>query len=281
MKTVTLCADDFGQNSAINNGIIELVKTSKIQAVSVFSMAPCWVTEADNLLDFSNTIDIGLHLNLTEEFLINHNSTTLNQLLLKSHLGLVNKKQIKNQFKKQIDSFIDRAKKLPIFLDGHQHIHGFPIINEALLEVVVDYWPKGIVPYIRDSSKIKLNLDNYLIKKLIIKFACRTLSSQLKIINAPSPTAFYGIYNFDSEVNIHSLYMKWLSECPDGTLLMCHPSAPGSTDPIKDARELEWHYLDSSRFKEACQVNQINLDTFTNYLKKNCKSQLNQGKQFL
>ena len=40
MKSITLCSDDFGENDAISLGILELVKKTRLQAVTVFSEAP-------------------------------------------------------------------------------------------------------------------------------------------------------------------------------------------------------------------------------------------------
>src|SRR5512138_3236227 len=65
MKTVTLCADDFGLNEPVSRGIIELAEASRLSAVSCMSASPHWREHASWLAPLRGKIDIGLHLTLT------------------------------------------------------------------------------------------------------------------------------------------------------------------------------------------------------------------------
>ena len=143
MKSITLCSDDFGENDAICHGILELVKNSRLQAVTVFSEAPGWQTQGPALLEYSQQIDIGIHLNLTQDFNQQAPLFGLGELLIKSHLRLIDKSAIKDSFRRQIDAFTKLSGRLPNFLDGHQHVHAFPVISTALCEVIAEYWPSN------------------------------------------------------------------------------------------------------------------------------------------
>ena len=61
-----LCADDYGLNSAVSKGILNLLKNKKINSVSCLTTTDCWKTMASDLKPFIKTTELGLHLSLTE-----------------------------------------------------------------------------------------------------------------------------------------------------------------------------------------------------------------------
>ena len=268
MKSITLCSDDFGENDAICHGILELVKNSRLQAVTVFSEAPGWQTQGPVLLEYSQQIDIGIHLNLTQDFNQQAPLFGLGELLIKSHLRLIDKSAIKDSFRRQIDAFTKLSGRLPNFLDGHQHVHAFPVISTALCEVIAEYWPSNKNLYVRDSSKVDMRADGFLTKKLILRAACSSLGPQLENLKVPSPKSFAGVYDFNPSAKMAHLFDQWLSLSQDGSLFMCHPAAHGSADALGPARANEFDYLNSSAFINACERYGVTLDTYTNYLAK-------------
>ena len=268
MKTITLCSDDFGENDAISQGILELVKNRRLQAVTVFSEASGWQTHGLALLECSQQIDIGIHLNLTHDFNQQAPIFSLGELLVKSHLRLIDKTIIKDSFRRQIDAFTRLAGCLPNFLDGHQHVHGFPVVSEALCELITEYWPSQKNLYVRNSSQVNLSQDGFFIKKLILRVACFSLAPRLNRLSVQSPQSFSGIYDFDPNTNLNQLFNRWLMKCQDGTLFMCHPATPGSSDSLGPARANEFNYLNSQAFIDACARYEVTLDTYTNYLAK-------------
>src|SRR5690349_9878789 len=86
-KTVILCADDYGQNAAISQAIIELIKKNRLSATSCMVTSPDWLTQAKQLNSFNNQLDIGLHFNLTEgNFLSTQQPLfSLPELMIKSY----------------------------------------------------------------------------------------------------------------------------------------------------------------------------------------------------
>ena len=61
-RALTLCADDFGQSTEINQGILALLSLDRLAAVSVMSQGPAWAAGAPALKEHQQTADIGLHL---------------------------------------------------------------------------------------------------------------------------------------------------------------------------------------------------------------------------
>ncbi len=70
MKSIILCADDYGQNASISQAIVELLKLKCLSAVSCMTTSPHWFSQASWLLPYKDYVDIGLHFNLTHGFAI-------------------------------------------------------------------------------------------------------------------------------------------------------------------------------------------------------------------
>ena len=66
MKLITLCADDFGYNAAISHSIAALATQRRLSATCCMTNMPYWPKAVELLQDIKDTLDIGLHLNLTE-----------------------------------------------------------------------------------------------------------------------------------------------------------------------------------------------------------------------
>jgi predicted glycoside hydrolase/deacetylase ChbG (UPF0249 family) len=264
-KRLTICSDDFGQNQSIDQGILELVEKKRLHAVTVFTESPGWLANGEKLLAHQNQIDIGIHLNLSQAFPHADLKNSLGKLLIQSHIGLLNKQHIKESFRKQITLFKDQAGKLPDFLDGHQHVHAFPIINDALIELIEEFWGNQKTLYVRNSSKLPLNFDAFLLKRLILKFSCYGLGAKLKRIHVRQNEAFTGVYDFDPQANYRQLFKGWAKSAPDKTLMMCHPASGKNEgeDALFAARRNEFNYLSSDEFLSDCAQLGITLGRYS------------------
>ena len=264
-KLISICSDDFGQNQSIDEGILELVRLGRLQAVTVFTESPGWVQRAKDLESFQNQIDIGIHLNLTEHFPNSDKKSTLNKLLLLSHLRLVNKENVKSSFRRQIQLFTAQVNKLPDFIDGHQHVHAFPVINQALQEIIQEFWGENKNLYVRDSSKLDFNSDGFLIKKLILALACGGLSKNIRKLRLITTHAFTGVYDFNPKTNYRALVKNWLKTTQGPSLMMCHPACNPKfdDDPLHEARVNEFNYLSSDNFLEDCRQLGVKLTQYS------------------
>ena len=155
-KRIVLCADDYGQAPTISAAILDLVQKERLTAVSCMVNSPFWQEHAALLLPFRAKIDVGLHFNLTEgrplsaAFRAKMGDTfpSLLHLMGKSWWRRLNQAVIQAELRAQLDAFVNAMGELPDFLDGHQHVHQFPIIRAALVAVYADYF-KAKRPYVR------------------------------------------------------------------------------------------------------------------------------------
>ena len=140
-----LCADDYALNPAVSEGILNLILKKKINSVSCLTTTDCWKTKANDLKPFLKTIEIGLHLSLTDPKPVYSPSCSLMALTKKAYLGQLKKQSIVQEIRKQIEMFEKHLGILPHYIDGHEFCHQLPIIRSALIDIAKEYHFKKII----------------------------------------------------------------------------------------------------------------------------------------
>lgn len=274
MKRIILCADDYGQNSAISQAIIELFKGKRISATSCMTNSPYWLAHASWLKPYINQVDIGLHFNLTEGEPVSKEMkvkgfASLSRTLLKTHLNQINRSAIEAELHAQMDLFVQGVGRLPDFIDGHQHVHHMPGIRDALLRVYRDRL-KSHGTYIRSvyDNTAHLKMGGAYIKRLLIQFSgAIALKMQLSNDKIPHNSSFSGIYPFSQHYYYHKQFRLFLSNVSDNGLIMCHPGLRNEShcesDSIASSRFAEYNYFQSEQFLKDCDQSQAIISQFT------------------
>lgn len=258
LKKIILCADDFGQNDPISTAIISLVKEERLSAVSCLSTEKDWQTHGPLLKELSHKVDIGLHFNLTHG---QGNFASLNHWILKSLTRQVDSNFIKKTLHEQLDKFESVMQRAPDFIDGHQHVHSFPVIREAFAKTVKERYP-NTPPYIRAITPLLGKVDRQ-IKPLILRGISQNFTKTLNHNMLPHNKHFAGVYSLTPTAPYRDLMRSWLKNAQTGTLIMCHPGATTSLpDSIKEARVQEYQYLSSNAFQEDCAQAHVCLARF-------------------
>ncbi len=269
-KGIVLCADDYGQAPAISQGIIQLLQQRRLSAVSCMVNSPYWQADATYLLPFTEQADLGLHLNLTEGlalsplFIQRYGSqfSSLSVVLAKACLRQWDVTIIENECHAQLDHFQQKLGQLPRFIDGHQHVHQFPVIREALLRVY-EQRLRGAHTYIRWVNP-SFQTAFWLKKAIIYASGTRALARALKQSHIAHNSSFSGIYDFKQSSHYPDLFPRFLAEIGEGGLIMCHPGLAdkGSEDAIAAARYQEYGYFSSQQFLADCEKEQVYLRGF-------------------
>lgn len=264
-KTIALCADDFGLNHAVCRGVLQLVENHRLSGVSCMMNGPSIKLFAPKLRPYQNTVQIGLHFNLTEGHFLTYPQKkcfTLYELLFKSHFRLLNASFIANEFKAQLTQFIDLFGKNPDFIDGHQHVHQFPVIRNVVLNMFEEYF-KGSHISVRSTTPVLTPAPYQLKAQLLSLTGGRSLKLKLTQQNISHNPHFSGVYDFKPSTEYRSLFRQWLNLALPETLIMCHPGEyeVNSDDAIAQTRHVELAYFLSNEFLEDCREYQITLAT--------------------
>ena len=155
----------------------------------------------------------------------------------------------------------------PAYLDGHQHVHHFPVIRTALQRVYEAAQLKALG--VRVRSVHRENPWTGILrdpKASIIEFtgAKALLNQWLLPDTIPHNTSFEGIYAFSDSRQCRTHFQRFLANIQDGGMIMCHPGRAGSdiNDPIGASRYDEYQYLSSDAFLQDCQAASVVLSHF-------------------
>lgn len=242
---VPICADDFAFNPACSEAIAKLALAQKIQATSALVLSPHWMRDAPLLQAVRGRLSVGLHLDWTSRYALSAgHGMGLGEAMMRAALGrfpLVRTRQI---VAKQLDLFEACWGAPPDHIDGHQHVHQFAGIREALLAELTARYPRHR-PWIRISNPA--NQCNSIKTQVIRAQGASRLKVLSEQLSFPYTPFLSGIYDFrGGEGRFRQLLGQWKQQAQPGTVIMCHPGTaiePG--DSHGDARVWEYAVLSS------------------------------------
>ena len=260
---IWLCADDYGISPAVDTAIRDLVVRGRLNATSVLVAAPSFCRAEATALDVLNAtaprVAIGLHLTLTAPFrplstgflpLREDRFPAVAAMLRHAVLRRLEHAALVAEMARQLETFRNAFGRAPDFIDGHQHVHLFPQIRQALLEVAKETAPNAwvrqcgrVVPLaarFADGKGLLLDIMSYRFRRGAAALGVRT-----------NP-AFAGTYAFDDEADVAELFPRFLDRLPDGSVVMCHPGFVDGEllrlDPLTTLREKEYAYFAGDEF---------------------------------
>jgi predicted glycoside hydrolase/deacetylase ChbG (UPF0249 family) len=260
LRTLGVCADDFGQSAGISRCIARLARAERLTAVSCLVNGPHWPGSAALLGDLPGTVDVGLHFNLTEGAPLSDalrrvwpRLPSLGRLLAAAQLRLLPRAALAAEVAAQWDAFTQRRGQAPAFVDGHQHVHHLPIVRDLLIDAL-QRRPAPAARGIAVRSTARVVGPGFAAKRAIIAgTGGRALLRGLQRHGIAHNAALVGVYDFRS-TGYRSLMQGWLAALPAaGGLLFCHPGealAGDGPDPIAAARPIEAAYLASDAFTD-------------------------------
>jgi predicted glycoside hydrolase/deacetylase ChbG (UPF0249 family) len=262
-RHIILCADDYGISPAVSGAIRDLIAKRRINATSVMVTAPTFShAEAAALREAAGDhAAIGLHLTLTAPFRPHtHGFAPLHDgafppLAAMARRGLsrsLTPALLDAEIAGQFAAFRGAFDRAPDYIDGHQHIHVFPQISEALLRVTKHAAPHAWLRQCGRTVRKNLEPKGLILDALSRRF--RRLAAERGLRTNP---AFAGTYAFRARTDYAKLFPDFLDGMPDGGVIMCHPGIVDAElarlDPLTDLREREYAYFLGDAFAQLLQ----------------------------
>lgn len=209
-RAIIINIDDLGLSGAVNDAVLHLAERGRIGASSY--MVGGDITDNDIRTLTELNVDIGLHLDLTGVFpSALHGS--LKSLIIASYLRRLNPMQVADVINQQLDGFEDRFGRAPVFIDGHQHIHQFPVIRQMLARALGTRY--GHNPKTPISARITKPLVNDIKSWIIYGLGGRAWRKLCAENNITTNDCFGGVYNFDAPIQeLATLWETWLKNAP-------------------------------------------------------------------
>jgi predicted glycoside hydrolase/deacetylase ChbG (UPF0249 family) len=265
-RPIWLCADDYGISRGVNGAIRDLVLRGRINATSVMVVAPSFDRSEAAPLGLLNAgaarVAIGLHVTLTAPFaplspgfqpLQDGAFLPLEDMLRRALMRRLSRKRLEIEIAMQFRAFVTAFGRVPDFVDGHQHVHQFPQVRDALLKVVKEVAPDA---WVRQCGRAPMPLlQRFADKKaLLLDVLSRTFRRRAAALGIATNPAFAGTYDFAAQEvpDFAALFPGFLERLPAGGLVMCHPGKVDAElqrlDPLTVQREREYAYFAGDSF---------------------------------
>jgi chitin disaccharide deacetylase len=255
-RRLCISMDDFGLHGGVCQAGLLLADMGRVNAIGCMVGAPAWSKWAPRLKVLkSSQVDVGLHLDLTEHPL-RREPKRLTQLIACSWLRSLSRSSIRTEICVQLDAFEQQMARTPDFVDGHQHVHQFPIVRDELLAELQRRYP-GQLPWLRNTRKTPRRSAargpgwSQAIKPLLISALGSTaLTVAGQRSGFRQNNHLLGVHDFTAAVPEYLEFVRgWVHACADGDVLMCHPSLSKQLlDPISEARVTEYQVLSGPAF---------------------------------
>ena len=263
LKTVLVCADDFGLHCAVDAAIVELAAHERLSAAGCLVDGPSFAEGAAAL--GASGLQCGLHLNFTEALGGEGVFMPLGRLIKACWARRLDPAAVSRQIATQLDRYEMVMGRAPDYIDGHQHVHQFPQIREALLGELDRRYPAGGPrPWLRSTragSQAGMALRLRLKAAIIALLGARRHGCLARRHGYELNRALLGVYDFTGGAGGYACLLRaWLGAVHDGDLIMCHPAAgavPG--DPLGSQRRAEFDVWMSDEVGEWLQQLQLQI----------------------
>ncbi|HEY1475031.1 MAG TPA: ChbG/HpnK family deacetylase [Pseudolabrys sp.] len=274
-RRIWLCADDYGISPAVNTAIRELILRGRINATSVMTAAPDFDPDEAAALDELNSGEkraaLGVHVTLTGTFkpmsegfapLAHGHFLPLNKMMRLAIARRLSPERLMIEVATQIQAFVMAFGRPPDFIDGHQHVHLFPQVRDAVLAVAAQAAPNA---WVRQCGRplAAIGLKDH--KELVLDVLSLGFRRKAKQLGVATNSAFAGAYDFEEEPDFARLFPRFLAGLPDGGLVMCHPGFVDAElkrlDPLTHQREREFAYFNSEDFPKLLAQSGVALAT--------------------
>jgi predicted glycoside hydrolase/deacetylase ChbG (UPF0249 family) len=273
LRHIWLCADDYGISRGVNTAIRELIMRGRLNATSVMVLAPHFDRGDARSLQMLNAdtkrAALGLHLTLTAPFEPVSESFTpkrdgrfppMKTMQLAALARRLDRGALKLEIAAQIHAFAGAFGHLPDFIDGHQHVHLFPQVSDALIEVMARMAPKAWVRQCGRARAARRLHDPKAVTLDMLSAGFRRKANKAGIATNP---AFAGSYSFSPRAVFANIFPRFLDGLPDGGLIMCHPGFVDSElkrlDPLTTLREREYEFFMSDDFLQLLKAHNVAL----------------------
>lgn len=232
-KPLTVIADDYGMAAGVDRAVLALARAGRLSGTSVLSLGRHWGHSAAWLRDLPG-FQVGLHVDLPP------GHDRLEAALLQAWLRLLGGKRLAAHLDAQFDAFEQHHGRRPDYLDGHRHVHQWPVLRDLILE----HWsrrysePPRWARVTRPAPAVPFEAK----AETIFRLGGQAWQQRLQRRGIAHNHDFLGVYDFaGGTARYAELLRQWFSRAGRASLLMCHPSCePIPGDAICTARQVEY-----------------------------------------
>ncbi|HEY2981593.1 MAG TPA: carbohydrate deacetylase [Anaerolineales bacterium] len=263
-------SDDYGRAPEVSRGIRDSHLRGVVTSTTCMMNIPTTAADIAVAMREAPRLGLGVHLVLTAErpilpraqvqSITDEAGNFLKLQVLIDRLDQIDAKQVRAEWKAQIEAFVRAAGRKPTHLDSHHHSSYFsPDLFRAMLELAQEYECGIRLPFAYGSDDMA-GLPPEVLGP-IRSYAPRLLEE----FNPPRPDAFFA--DFYDEQATRADLLRMIATMPEGTFeIMCHPGyvddALRAATSYADQRAVELDVLTDPSVKEAIRARGIELISF-------------------
>jgi len=256
-RRIWIVADDYGLSPSVDDGVLELLDQGRLSGTGCMTVFPDWPQEAARLRERHGG-KAGIHVTLTDQPSLSGAATlardgrlpSLTMLLKGIATGRIADSDIKTELDAQLARFEDAFGKLPLYVDGHQHVHFLPPVRRWLRALVA----RGghMLPWLRGAPVAKYSPTASFAKVATVRALSSRFDKTLSAAGFQVSGPLAGFYDWTTGDDFAPTVDHAVRTLPDGAVLMVHPGHVDQTlrsrDILTDTRPVELRYLASDAF---------------------------------
>ena len=258
-----LCADDYGLAPGVNRAIHALAMNGRLSAFSCMVGAPSWAEAAADLAAPAKHCDVGLHLTLTDLAPLKPmpglapagRFPTLGGLMQQAYLRRLDRAEIAAEIERQIAALEAALGRPPDYVDGHKHVHVFPVIRDALLSMFERGRLDRRRTYVRscwEPTRRVVSRGVLIGPSLATARMAAPLKRRAQQMGVAVNDSFRGMNDFSRARPFGALFRRFAAGPGARPLVMCHPGFPDAAlaalDTVVHRRQDEYDYLAGPEF---------------------------------
>jgi len=274
LRRIFLVADDYGISPSVSAAIRDLVARGRLNATSVMVGTPSFDHAEAVALSTLNAggkrVAIGLHVTLTAPFKpLSDNYTPLRdgaflpleETGARAMLRRLDPPSLAREVDAQFRAFAQAFGHAPDFVDGHQHMHLFPQIRDAVLQASQQHAPQAWLRQCGRVSALSKRLTDP--KGLVLDFLSRGFRKRAAALGLKTNPGFAGTYGFSPRDDFAALFPGFLENLAADSVVMCHPGHVDhelrALDWVTTPREREYGYFAGDEFPKQMQAHGLTL----------------------
>ena len=209
-KVIIINADDIGMHTAIDDATVLLAEMKRVSSASVMSLGG---PDKDVINELSRlNVDLGLHLDFTSIFANRRYDAdrSVRSLIIETWSRRIDVTQVQRIVNDQLERFELITGRAPTFIDGHQHVHQFPVIRDGLIQALAIRYPRQKFFMRNTESATWRGFKAWLIGAL----GTPGLLGLAKLAGHPSNVDFCGVYDFSEHRDMSRAWGNWLASSP-------------------------------------------------------------------
>jgi predicted glycoside hydrolase/deacetylase ChbG (UPF0249 family) len=234
LKQLLVIADDYGMAAGVDQAVVELAGAGRLSGTSVLALGEHWAQGARWLRDLPQ-LQVGLHVDLPA----GHDQ--LSAALLRAWARGFGRAGLTAHVDRQLDVFEQHHGRRPDYLDGHRHVHQWPVLRDVILACWMRRYTSP--PAWARITRPAPGLTTFQRKAGIIhRLGGPAWEHRLQQHGIRHNHDFLGVYDFTGGPDRYAeLLQGWLACAGPASLLMCHPASLAvPDDPIAAARLAEY-----------------------------------------